>query len=299
MPLRRFLPRFSLKLALAAFTAITVLIWLFLHPSHRTRRQEETLARFPKGYQHGLVAWEPAGEPWRGWVEQATGTECRNVVGITLPRRCSLEDADELLRFPYLQDLDLAIGITDDAVLEKVSQLSELESLQVMLWLNEKGESKLNHDTLPKAPRNEGVRHLAKLTKLRQLRLQSAVWFEPPNVWHRYVDDEGLGPVLAVAPLELLNVGGSNITMKSLRPLLARGTLRHVCLPESFAADVDELLAVPSLQTIGIRNLSPEVRARDPKRLVSGSDDVQYHWSCTLNFERYPPRQLDPFFTGS
>lgn len=299
MPLRRFLPRFSLKLALGLFTVVAVLIWVFLHPSRRTRWQEEVLARFPKGHQHGLVAWEPAREPWRGLVEQATGTECRNVVGISLPRRCSLEDADELVQFPFMQDLDLAIGITDDAVLEKLSDLSELESLQVMLWLNEKGESKLNHDTMPKAPSNEGVRHLAKLTKLRRLKVRSAVWFEPPNIWHRYIDDEGLGPILAVAPLELLDVGGSNITMKSLRPLLARGTLQHVSLAESFAADIDELLANPTLQTIGIRNASPEVKARDPKRIVDGDDGVQYHWNRTLNFERYPPRQLDPFFTGS
>jgi len=280
-------PRFSLSVLLVLITLSGYALHLFLEPLHRTREQEEAVERLQKSGSWLMVAWEPAREPWCGWLEKLSGKQCRNVVGIDMHWRCPPEDAQELLHFTQLRDLEFFFGITDDAVLETISELKEIETLQVHILMERKQPEPFDNATLPQAPSNKGVRHLAKLPKLHTLVLISAGRFEPPNIWHLYVDDDGLAPVLAAAPLERLSVSGTNVTMASLRPLLKKQTLRSVTLPKSFAADVDELLADPTLRNIDIELLPKDQLARDPKRLDNKGTIAHIGGKTNLIYDRY------------
>ena len=275
-------PRFSLFALLALITLAGYSLHVFLGPLERTRAQEEAIDRLQKPGAWLMACWEPAAEPWCGWLEKITGTRCRNVVSIDMHWRCPPEDATELLHFRKLRELEFYFGITDDAVLKTVSELRELESLQVHLLLERNKPEPFDNAKLPQAPRNEGVRHLAKLTNLKTLILSSAARFEPPKQWHFYVDDEGLAPVLAAAPIERLVVSGTRMTMTSLRPLLQKKTLHSATLPPAFAANLDELLADPTLKSIDIFELPQDRLARD--RRLSNQGTI-YHWGSTLSLQ--------------
>lgn len=268
--------RFSLRTLLIALTAVCVLLSVLNSRFMQFRRQSAAMAKLAGRDAYLQVAWERA-EPRWFWdrVERITGMHCAFVVGLQMNKRSDAVDADCWQQLPRLRSLDIHGGITDDVVLEKLSQVGTIEKLY--LWLRPGVPGPFSY---PPAPSNEGVKHLAKLKRLRVLMLQSGV------LNGLRVNDDGFEPVArAGLPLEQLDIQLSNITIRSLRPLLEQGTLQTVYLPRTFVKDIDAILEYPTPQLIKINGMTYSQTRQDPKRL-SIDDLASYFYEHELELRR-------------
>lgn len=230
------------------------------------RLQSRALQQIVSRHPYSQVAWEPPAYPrWWRYVEDATDVRCANVVALAFGNRCDLRDAECLRHLAALRYLDFPNGVTDDDVLLKVAELPELEALSLRSGVGAYGTG-----DVPPAPSNRGIRALARLPKLHSLYLESGLVRTADGKYVRLVDDDGLLPVTSSAPLRRLDVGWTDATMTSLRPLLERNTLIDLGLPASFASQWDELAQSTSLRQICIRDMPVRPRVEAPFQVSHG-----------------------------
>ncbi len=201
-------------------------------------RQEAVIAQFESNTRGLPCAMNatPAEPPWL-WahVEQITAVPCRYV------KRVALYDAtvhriEQLNQFPWMTRLWVE-NVESDEVLRKISELSELESLEIVY---------------PQAITNRGIRHLTRLSKLRSLIIKGLREIDPTPTVMATVDADGLRDVLTVLDLEGFFVD-IDIPCENLRPLLQRGRLDRLGLNRvSSLPELLEILNTPTLRQFSI-----------------------------------------------
>lgn len=264
---RRWGLRFSMRSLLIAVTIFCVALGWRLN---RARQQREAVKAIKEAggwvyydyqtYDPNTAEFDLKAEPWEPeWLRESVGIDFwHDVIGLNMSyheeggkrrdnKQSPVNISGHLARLPRLKFLALTKHSVDDAGMQYVSRLKELEAL---FYWDADGVTDV------------GARHLASCPRLSYLFLESTD-----------IGDAGLQSLAKLEGLEALVLPGNNITDEGLASLVGHPRLKTLWVGGNDGrasnitnAGVSHLAQIPNLEVLDLQSTRVTVQGLEPLR---------------------------------